>query len=153
MSKLSVAALCTAAFGTAALDPNEPNVTMRKLVSEDAGVRITYEQVTAPVINDRDYAVRAVKEELPDGSCRTRFKVANEFAPKKPDGFVRIEKMWGGFDVKPVGGSSVVTYTIFSDPAGAVPALFIEGARKKASKQWMKMLLERAAQERAAPAP
>jgi hypothetical protein len=145
VSKLPVEALCSAAYGPSTLDKDEPGISERRLLSNDGGVRITYERISAPVVNDRDYAVRAVKEPMPGGGCRTRFEAANEHAPKLPDGVVRIDKLRGGFTFEPVGDSVVCTYTIFTDPAGATPALLVEGRRKKNAMQWLKMVLARAA--------
>ena len=46
-------------------------------------------------------------------------------------------------------GGTVVTYTIFADPGGSVPALFIEGSRKKSAKKWLRMVLDRASRDSA----
>jgi hypothetical protein len=147
VSKLSVEALCTSAYGTDKLDPkDEPEVKLRKLISNDDGVRITYEQVSAPVVSDRDYAVSAVREALPGGGCRTHFEAANQHAPKLPDGFVRIEKLRGGWTFEPMpDGNVVCTYTIFTDPGGMIPGVLIEGTRKKTAFNRVKLMLERAA--------
>ena len=175
VSTLPVDTLCTAAFGGTTLDPAEPDITVRKVVSFDGGVRIAYEQISAPVVSDRDYAVKAVKEPLPNGGCRTRFEAANEHAPPLPKGFVRIEKLRGSWTFEPVGGGEpssaridgrsvpvveqrdavarepsdpkyvVCTYTIFTDPGGSLPAVFVEGPRRKTALKWVKLVLQRAA--------
>lgn len=146
VSKLSVDALCTAAYGSDKVDPAETEVKLRKLVSNENGVRITYEQVSAPIVNDRDYAVKAVREALPNGGCRTHFEAANEHAPPLPKGFVRIEKLRGGWTFEPMAGGNVVcTYVIFTDPGGSLPAMLIEGTRKKTAVNRVKLMLERAA--------
>ncbi len=138
--------LCEAAFGPAALDPNETEVTTRKLISDspDAG-RVTYEVIETPIGSNRDYAVLARKE-LKGGRCKTSFVAANEFAPPKPSGYVRIEKLHGGWDLEPAGDGSIrATYQIFTDPGGAVPAIFVEGTRRRAAVKWFKLVQERAA--------
>jgi hypothetical protein len=146
VSKLPVDALCTAALGPTTLDPAEPDITLRKLLSFDGGVRVEYEQVSAPVVSDRDYAVASYRTDLPNGGCRTHFEAANQYAPKLPDGFVRIEKLRGGWSFEPVAGGNVVcTYTVFTDPGGSLPAAFVEGPRKKTAVKWVKLVLERAA--------
>lgn len=144
-SKLSVAKLCDAAFGPAALDPNEPDITVRRVLEEKEGERVTYEQISPPVVNDRDYAVRSKKEPLPNGGCRVTFAAANERAPKKPDGFVRIEKLRGSWDFEVDGAQTRATYRIFTDPGGSIPAVFIEGSRRKTAVAWVKLVLARAA--------
>lgn len=153
VSKLSVDALCTASYGSDKLDAAESEVKLRKLVSNENGVRITYEQVSAPVVSDRDYAVKAVREPLPNGGCRTRFDAANEHAPPLPKGFVRIEKLRGSWTFEPMAGGNVVcTYVIFTDPGGSIPAMLIEGTRKKTAVNRVKLMLERAARLAAADA-
>ncbi len=146
-SKLPVGALCEAALGPTTLDKAEPDITLRRFVPNDAGVRVEYEQISAPMVSNRDYAVLSYKEALPNGGCRTRFEVANQYAPKLPDGFVRIEKLRGGWSFEPVPGSPglvLCTYTVFTDPGGSLPAMLVEGPRKKAAFQWVKLVLARA---------
>ena len=50
-SKLGVASLCEAAYGPATLDPAEADITVRKVVVEKDGERVTYEQISPPVAN------------------------------------------------------------------------------------------------------
>ena len=141
-----VEALCEAAFGLPTLDPSEPDVISRKLLSDspDAG-RVTYEQIEPPIGSNRDYAVRATKA-LSDGRCKTTFVAANELAPPKPDGYVRIEKLRGGWEFEPAGdGSTRSTYVIFTDPGGSVPAVFVEGTRRRAALKWFQLVRERVA--------
>ncbi|MBK7857608.1 MAG: hypothetical protein IPJ65_03060 [Archangiaceae bacterium] len=145
-SKLPVEALCTSAAGGDTLDKREPDIIMRRVVSNAGGVKVTYEQVGTPVISDRDYAVATRRIALPNGGCSTRFEAANQYAPKLPDGFVRIEKLRGSWAFEPQpNGEVLCTYTIFTDPGGPMPAVFIEGPRKKAARTWVKLVLDRAA--------
>ncbi len=145
VSKSSVEKLCDAAFGKATLDPKEPDIALRKLISETANSRVTYEQISAPVVSDRDYAVRATKELRENGTCRMAFEVANELAPPVPKGFVRISKLRGSWEFEPApDGTTRATYVIFTDPAGSLPAMFIEGPRRKTAVTWVKLVLERA---------
>jgi len=149
VSKLPVAALCESALGPTTLDKNEPDITLRRLLWYDGGVRVEYEQISAPVVSDRDYAVLSYKEATPGGGCRTRFEAANQYAPKLPDGFVRIDKLRGGWTFEPLAGDAglvLCTYTVFTDPGGSLPAAFIEGPRKKAAFKWVKLVQARAAQ-------
>jgi hypothetical protein len=138
--------LCDAAFGLPTLDPSEPNVILRRLISDTPdGGRVTYEQIESPIGSNRDYAVRAFKVRA-DGKCKTTFVAANEFAPPLPDGYVRIQKLYGGWEFEPAGdGSTRATYKIFTDPGGSVPAIFVEGTRRRAAIKWFQLVLERAA--------
>ena len=44
-----------------------------------------------------------------------------------------------------MGDHTRATYTIFADPGGSLPAVFIEGSRKKTAIVWVKLVLSRAA--------
>lgn len=147
LSKLSIPKLCSAAFGPKGLDPNEPDITLRRVIREAPGELVTYEQISPPIVNNRDYAVRAIKEVLPSGGCRVTFAAANELAPPVPSGFVRIQKLHGSWDFEAAAEQTKVTYVIFADPAGAIPAAFIEGSRRKTAVAWMKLVLNRAAKD------
>lgn len=145
LTKLSVEALCAAAFGQKALDPSEPDITLRRVVKEGPDELVTYEQISPPIVNDRDYAVRTRRQPLPGGGCLVSFAAANELAPPLPDGFVRIQKLRGSWHIAAEGAQTRLTYLIFADPGGSIPAAFIEGSRKKTAVVWMKLMLARAA--------
>jgi hypothetical protein len=137
----TVKSLCDAAFGTGKFDPAEPDLKSRKIVEEHEDERVTYEQISPPVVANRDYAVRARRVRGDDGSCRMFFTAANELAPKSPDGWVRIEKLSGVWQFEPVEGKTRITYVIHSDPAGAIPTFMVEGSRRTIALKWVKMLI------------
>lgn len=138
--------LCAEAFGSGKLDPDEPNVFHRKVLEESADGRVTYEQLSAPFIANRDYAVRATRTRLEGGACQVQFQAANDLAPKPPAGYVRIEIIDGLWRFDPAGeGKSRITYTIHSDPAGAIPPFLVEGSRRKVGLDWVKIISRRAA--------
>jgi hypothetical protein len=144
-SKHSVDALCSAVFGTSKLDKDEPDVTLRKVISETATERLAYEQSSAPVVADRDYAVRTTKEPFGDKGCRVRFVVDNSKAPPLPQGFVRIERLHGSWTFEPLpDGTTQTTYVVLADPGGSIPVVLVEGPRRKSAVKWMKMVLNRA---------
>jgi hypothetical protein len=144
-SSHSVDALCTAVYGTSKLDKDEPDVTSRKLISETANERVAYETSSAPVVSDRDYVVRTVKEPFGDKGCRVRFAVDNSKAPPLPSGFVRIERLHGSWTFEPQpDGRTQTTYVVLADPGGSLPVVFVEGPRRKSAIKWVKMVLARA---------
>jgi hypothetical protein len=153
-SKSSIPALCASAYGGATLDKAEPDITTRKLLRENgANERVTYEQISAPVVSDRDYAVRSVREPFGEGGCRVVFAADNQEAPPLPKSFVRIEKLRGSWTFEPQGdGGVAATYVIFTDPGGSLPALFVEGPRKKTALKWVRLVLARAQAAEAADA-
>lgn len=136
--------MCDAAFGDGKFDPEEPDLKARTIVTEGPDERVTYEQISPPVVANRDYAVRARRLRADDGSCRMTFEAANEQAPAKPDGWVRITKLRGEWRFEPgAGGKTRVTYVIFSDPGGSIPAFMVEGSRRKIAVRWVKMIVAR----------
>ena len=136
--------LCDAAFGSGKFDPEEPDLKSRRIISESADERVTYDQISPPVVSNRDYAVRARRIRTDETSCRTTFEAANEVAPSKPTGWVRITKLHGEWKFeRREDGKTQVTYLVFSDPAGSIPAFMVEGSRRKFALRWMKMILSR----------
>ena len=136
--------LCDAAFGEGKFDPEEPDLKSRKIISESADERVTYDQISPPVVSNRDYAVRAKRIRTSETSCRTTFEAANEVAPSKPSGWVRITKLHGEWKFeRREDGKTQVTYLVFSDPAGSIPTFMVEGSRRKFALRWMKMILSR----------
>jgi hypothetical protein len=140
----TVKSLCDAAFGTGAFDPEEPDLKARTIVFEGEDQRVTYEQISPPLVANRDYAVRATRRRDADGSCRMSFEAANELAPKLPPGWVRIEKLKGAWVFEPGADQRTkVTYVIHTDPAGALPAFLVEGSRRQLALRWVKLLISR----------
>ncbi len=140
----SPGSLCEAAFGDGKFDPQEPDLKSRKIISESEDERVTYDQINPPVVSNRDYAVRAQRIRTSDDSCRVVFAAANEVAPSKPSGWVRITKLRGEWKFeRNADGKTQVTYTVFTDPAGSIPAFMVEGSRRKFAIKWMKMILSR----------
>ena len=140
----TVASLCDAAFGDGKFDPEEPDLKSRKIISESEDERVTYDQISPPVVANRDYAVRAKRVRTDDNACRMTFEAANEVAPSKPEGWVRITRLRGELKFeRGDDGKTHVTYLIFTDPAGSIPAFMVEGSRRKFALRWMKMILGR----------
>ncbi|MFO0596071.1 MAG: START domain-containing protein [Myxococcaceae bacterium] len=144
----TVDSLCDAAYGDGKFDPEEPDLKSRKILSEGPDERVTYDQISPPLVANRDYAVRATRKHFPDGSCVTDFKAANELAPEVPKGWVRVAKVAGEWRFEPIAtgkdaGKTRVTYVVFSDPGGSVPPFLAEGSRRKFALRWIKMILSR----------
>ncbi len=140
-----VEALCTEAFGTGKFDATEPDLKSREILSESADERTTYERMTPAVVSPRSYALREKRTRV-DGACQIDFEAANDVAPPPEPGWVRVKLVHGSWRAEPLeGGKSRLTYVIFTDPAGAIPAFFVEGARRKLGVTWVKRVVERAA--------
>lgn len=142
-----VPALCEAIYDWGTKNPDQGMTTLNKVLEDRGDVRVVYNQVSAPVVAKRDYVMTVVRERLPDGNCRIRFRATNELAPAKPDGFVRMNKMWGEWLLESKGeGSSKITYTLFSDPAGSVPPFLVHGSQRSATRDSAARALEKTKQ-------
>jgi hypothetical protein len=129
-----VSALCEHLYEWGTKGKDHPGVKLHQVLEDGADRRVVYQQLEQPVVANRDYAMTVVRERLPSGECRVRFWASNEVAPAKPDGWVRMERLWGGWRFEPLGeGRARLTYTLFSDPGGSVPAFLVHGPQRKAT--------------------
>lgn len=144
-TKASLDALCDEAWGDGSYDPSEPDLKSRKVLSEDAGVRVTWEEIAPAVVSQRDYVLHQSVERTPT-TCTMRYRSTTDAAAPTRSNFVRITKLWGSwhFEALPSGGVRVV-YTSFSDPGGSIPAFLVKGPQRSAAIMWMKRTMERAA--------
>lgn len=130
-----VPALCEHIYEWGTKGSDHPGVKLHKVLEDGADARVIYDQLEQPVVANRDYAMTVVRERQPEGECRIRFWVANHAAPARPDGFVRMDKLWGSWRFEPLPeGRSRLTYTLFADPAGSIPPFLVHGPQKSAAK-------------------
>lgn len=134
--------LCAAVFGDGKFDEDEPDLESRKVLSETADTRITYDQITPPIVSHRDYVVRA-HWAMEGSACRMTFEATENLAPPPVDGWVRLKKVRGHWLFEPVEGKTKLTYVVFSDPAGAIPPFLAEGSRRTLGVKWVKMIESR----------
>ena len=132
---LGVARLCESVWKMATSGVTK-GVIRHDLLVDEPNLRVIYQQVSYPVVSKRDYAMTLWRLAAPEGGpCRVRFRVTNERAPKLPKGFVRLEKLWGEWLFEPTrGGGAKVTYRMFSDPAGSLPAFVAHGQVREKTK-------------------
>ncbi len=132
--------LCTAAFGTGQLDPNSPEVKSRQVLEQTADMRVVYDQVSAPFVSDRDYAVR-LRRVHSANACEVFFEIANDKAPPLKSGSVRIEEISAHWRFEAAGGKTQIIYTLHSDPGGSLPVFLVESSAKKNAVRKLKVLL------------
>lgn len=134
------ASLCAAAFGDGSFDPQEPDLKSRKVVESSADERLTYDQITPPLVSNRDYLVRARVSREPGDACRMTFEAASHPDYPPIDGWVRITKLRGYWRFEPKDGKTSFTYVVFSDPGGAIPPFMAEGSRRTLGVKWVKLI-------------
>jgi START domain len=134
-SEVSVEALCEGVFEWGSKGKDNPSLKLRKLLKDGDDDRIVYDQVSAPVVSNRDYVLRLHKQRTAEG-CQVRFTTTEQLAPPLPDGYVRITQLWGSWSFTPAAnGKTKVVHTLFADPAGSVPAVFVHGSHRSSILQ------------------
>lgn len=142
---LPVETLCSAIFEWGTKSNDGPGVKLSKLLKDGDDERLVYAQIEQPMISNRDYAMTVKKQSAGDGACRIRFKVTNQEAPPTPEGFVRMENMWGSWLFEPqAGGKTKVTHLLYADPGGSVPPFLVHGGAKSSAKKNVLLAVEKA---------
>lgn len=119
-----------------------PGLSLRKELGSAPDERVVYDQFQQRLVSGRDYAVTVRRWRGADGVCRIRYWATNEKAPRLLEGWVRVEKLWGGWSFTPKGTHTELVYTQFSDPGGSLPALFANGAQRDAALDSVRTALE-----------
>jgi hypothetical protein len=93
---------------------------------------VIYQQISVPVVSNRDYTVRIWKTlPAPDGIVEVRYQTANHLGPALDSKYVRLETIRGGWTLTPLpGGGTRVSYLAYSEAGGSVPASFARGAQR-----------------------
>ncbi len=132
----SVADLCEAIYDWGTRHNDAPTVTLNTMLDDGENLRTMYTQISQPVVASRDYALTSKREKLSEGVCRIRFFVTNDVAPPRPRGFVRLDHLWGEWQLEAIpDGGSTVTYTLYSDPGGSVPPFLVHGRQQKLTRE------------------
>lgn len=143
-SALPLEKLCNAVWGKDAKVTGD--FKKRVIIRETETERWTYEQVKVPLVTDRDCLMH-VKLVTPasEGRCVVRFgTVTHPDYPEDPQ-FVRVPNVRGYWLLEPVQSGHVsVTYVIYSEPGGAVPAVFARGGQRDSAVNFMQAILARA---------
>jgi ribosome-associated toxin RatA of RatAB toxin-antitoxin module len=107
--------------------------------------KMIYEQITMPVVRDRDYTVRVTAaQDATSGRIQLLFVSAPEAGPPVQATFVRVTAIQGSWTLVPThSGGSMVTYVVASDPGGALPAWLVQVAQRKAAPTLVKAILDR----------
>jgi hypothetical protein len=146
VSSSDIQRLCDAIYPPRLSNKPERRFKKQVLLRETPTDRWTYEQVSVPVVSDRDYVMH-VKLEQPasSGHCSVAFQTEDDPAYPPMPGFVRIPVIRGHWDVFPLApGKLSVQYRIFSEPGGGVPAFLARGGQRSAAIDFMKIILARA---------
>ena len=145
-SALPLGRLCDAVWGKNAKMAGD--FKKRVIIKETQTERLTYEQVGVPVVSDRDCIMRVQLLQPADtGRCEVKFETTTDPAYPPDPKFVRVPTVRGWWVLAPTPKGEVsITYVVYSEPGGSVPALFARGGQRDAAISFMKTILARASQ-------
>jgi hypothetical protein len=151
VSPLDLQRLCEAIYPKVFDARLEQRFKKRELLRQTDTERWTYEQISVPVVSDRDYVMHAkLNQAASTGRCDVTFETTQDASRPPVSGFVRIPIVRGHWELAPTTDGRVsIRYEIFSEPGGGVPAFLAQGSQKSAAIDFMKIILARAS----APAP
>jgi hypothetical protein len=126
-----------------------PYTAASKVILDKGGYRYVYQRIDAPFVSDRDYTVRIkdVSQRLPTGKVvwKKVWSAANEKGPAPADGVVRLVVVDGFWQFEEIAENRTrVTYYVYTDPGGVLPAFIINGANKQAIPTLFEVVEEQA---------
>jgi hypothetical protein len=131
-----------------------PYTEESKVVASEQGEKVVhvYSRINAPLVSRRDYTMRIVEvSDFKDGKgyLGTRW-TPSEKGPAAADGVVRVKVNEGSWRVEPLDGGarSRVTYFLFTDPGGSLPAWIKNSASSGAIPDMFEALRRVAPEER-----
>lgn len=129
-----------------------PYTKASEILKREPGAVVTYQRLDAPIIANRDYTIRIVDEsrKLLDGRVvyKNVWRPANHLGPKEQDGVVRVKVNEGYWLLEDAsdGKKTRVTYYLYTDPGGSLPAFVVNAANNNAIPDLFKAV-EKAAQD------
>jgi len=106
------------------------------IVKTGEGFVISYQRVSTPVVEDRDYTIKITDESREDASgkivWKNRWTVTNSGPPAK-SGVTRIAINDGYWQLEDASdGGTKVTYYVYTNPGGGIPSFVINMANSTA---------------------
>jgi ribosome-associated toxin RatA of RatAB toxin-antitoxin module len=124
-----------------------PHLKRLLILSDTGDERLTYEQVSMPLVSDRDYTVRVKRRADPAAQrYEISFETDNEAGPP-PDRFhVRVARIKGKWTVEPAprGQGSLVRYQVQAEGGGNIPDWLANRAQRTAAADLVRAMLTRA---------
>jgi hypothetical protein len=143
-SQRDLKSLCDAVFAKG-IDKPEARFKKREVLRETATDRWTYEEVSVPIVRDRDYVMHVWLDQPPArGRCEISFQTEDD--PTRPPvrGVVRIPIVRGHWSLVDIGSLVVISYEVYSDPGGHLPPFLVRGGQRDEAVKFMKTILARA---------
>ncbi len=136
---VSVGALCDGVYEWGSVGTDHEHLKNRHLLEDHGDWRVTYDTIVTPApVATRDVAFTMKREKKADGTCDVDFFSTNEKAPPLPKGWVRLAKLKGRWHLEPRPGGTHITYTLYTDPGGSVPAGLVHSSQRDAALSTVK---------------
>ena len=116
-------------------------MTQRRFIVRSDEEVVFYDQLKISVVSDRDYTMW-IRRTPGDGVDRITFQTAPELGPPPDPDHVRIPIVQGAWEFRPDGTGTQITYTVYSEPGGAVPAFVVRGAQVDEALENVRHLLK-----------
>jgi hypothetical protein len=104
-----------------------PYVAECRVLKREADSMLAYQRISAPLVSDRDYALRVRFSATPvEGgvSYLSRWETDNAHGPAEKPGVVRVNLCEGSWLLEPIGPNTTrATYLIYTDSGGVIPAI------------------------------
>ena len=100
-----------------------------------------------PLVSDRDCVMHVHRVAAPpSGRCEVQFESTSDPSYPQAPGHVRLAAVRGRWVLSPAAdGHVAITYVVYSEPGGSVPAWLTRGGQRDAALSFMKTILSRAA--------
>jgi hypothetical protein len=141
-------AFIKALWGVASDTSTSPEVKRREVLVDEAQERRYYDVVHPPPASDRDYVMHERwAEDEATGNITMRFVTVSDERKPVTSAYVRFGKVEGEVSAqkRPTGGSEL-TYVVFMDLGGSMPAWLTRGAQRDAAKKFLLEIRRRAEQ-------
>ncbi len=108
-----------------------PYVVEAREISHGKSTRVTYQRISPPLVEDRDYTVR-VHYDTAGAVIRSHWEAANDLGPAEKAGVVRVKSTQGSWVLEPSAGGreTLATYRILSDGGGGLPSFVTNWATR-----------------------
>jgi len=118
----------------------------RVLAKEGDSAVVIYQRIDPPMVQQRDYALRVqFKRDTEKGIYTRRWQAAPERAPKARAGVLRLTNVSGSWNLERLdAGRTRVTYTLLSDPGGAIPGWASNFANRRSLPELLRAVSKRA---------
>jgi len=126
------------------------NVSLREVLLSQEDERLFYEVVGTSLVSDRDYVIQIKRtRDAQTQVVQVHFRTIDD--PRHPPraSIVRIPRIEGECTIEPVAeGGSDISYMLFSEPGGSIPAFVAKGAQRDSTVEWLLAILKKAGDTR-----